>query len=211
MLWGRLINSLPFLLKRIMKTAMNNRQHSMYGISLILAPLLQTISTFFWKNGEYGIAGGTILMFSIAFFIPGLVSLFSLVKDRLPNYSAWGLLIAVFGFISGANFAFLGVIAEIFNISHQSYIDGFAKYSVASNLLLFQSGPLAPLSLIILGIVLLRTKSVDSLLCILIILGGIAFPLSRISRTLWIAHTADLLLLIPLAIIGMRILDRNKN
>ncbi len=181
--------------------------HKMYGLSLILGPLLQGISSFFWINGEYGVTGGTILVLSIVFWIPALVCLFGLVKDKMPNYAAWGLLIAIFGFIGGCNFAFVGVMSQIFNISHKTYIEGFAKYPVSSNLLLFQAGPLAPLSLIVLGIVLLRTKSVDKLIAILIILGGLAFPLGRISRTQWVAHITDALLLIPLSILGLRILS----
>ena len=182
----------------------------MYGLSLIAAPLLQAISSFFWVNGEYGVTGGTILVFSMIFWIPALVAVFNLVKDRLPNYAAWGLLIAVYGFISGACFGFTGVYAEVFNISHERYIQEFAKYPVASNLLLFQAGPLAPLSLIVLGIVLLKIKAVDFWIASLIILGGIAFPLSRISRIEWVAHIADLLLLVPFSMLGMKILVHRK-
>lgn len=165
----------------------------------------------FWVNGEYGVTGGTIIVLSMVFWVPALIVLFGLVKNKYPNYAAWGLLIAVFGFISGADFAMAGVMSEIFNISHQSFLDGFAKYPVSADTLLFQSGPLAPLSLIILGIVLLRTKSIDSLPAMLIILGGIAFPLSRISRTPWAAHIADILLFLPLVNLGIKILAGNKN
>lgn len=182
------------------------RWHAMYGISLVLASLLQALSGFLWTNGEYGVSGGTVLVFSMICWIPALTLLFGLVKDKLPNYAALGLLIAIYGFISGVNFAFTGVYAEIFNISHEKYIQEFAKYPVSSNLLLFQAGPLAPLSLIVLGIVLIRTRTVEFLPGLLIILGGIAFPFGRITRTEWIAHIADLLLLVPLSILGIRLL-----
>ena len=75
---------------------MKNQQRSMYGISLILAPLLQATSGFFWINGEYGVTGGTILVLSMVFWMPALITLFGFVKDRMPNYAAWGLLIAIF-------------------------------------------------------------------------------------------------------------------
>jgi len=178
----------------------------MYGVSLILAPFLQFVSSFYWVNGEYGVTGGTILVLSVVFWIPALIVLFDWVKFKMPNYAAWGLLIAIFGFVSGADFAMLGVMSEIFNITHASYLEGFAKYKVSADILLFQSGPLAPLSLIVLGMVLLRVKSIDAWIAILIIAGGIAFPLSRISRIPWAAHVADILLLIPLSISGLKIL-----
>src|SRR5436190_8177495 len=130
-----------------MEIAIKNKQHKMYGVSLILAPFLQFISSFFWVNGEYGVTGGTILVISMVFWIPALIALFNMVKHGMPNYAAWGLLIAIFGFVSDSNFAMVGVMSEIFNISHTSYLEGFAKYKVSSDILLFQSGPLAPLSL----------------------------------------------------------------
>ena len=189
----------------------DNRGHRMFGLSLILAPTLQALSTFFWIDGEYGVTGGTILVFSMVFWIPALILLFSLVKDRMPNYAAWGFLIAVYGFVSGVNFGFLGVLTEVFSIPHEKYIQELAKYPVSSNLLLFQAGPLAPLSLIILGFVFLYTKVVDRKIGLLIMMGGIAFPLSRISRIELAAHFADLLQLVPLAILGGKILMQRKS
>ncbi|HZI54718.1 MAG TPA: hypothetical protein VFD56_13475 [Chitinophagaceae bacterium] len=188
----------------------DQRWHAMFALSLILAPALQALSTFFWVDGEYGVTGGTILVFSMVFWIPALLVLFSFVKNKMPNYAAWGFLIAVYGFVSGVNFGFLGVLTEIFSISHESYIREFSKYPISSNLLLFQAGPLAPLSLVILGIVFLYTKVVDWKIGLLIMLGGIAFPLSRISRIELAAHIADILQLIPLALLGGKILMQRK-
>jgi len=194
----------------MMPLRFEHRWHAMFGLSLILAPVLQALSTFFWVDGEYGVTGGTILVFSMVFWIPALLVLFSLVKDRMPNYAAWGFLIAVYGFVSGVNFGFLGVLTEIFSIPHDKYIQDLSKYPVSSNLLLFQAGPLAPLSLVILGIVFLYTKIVDWKIGLLIMLGGIAFPLSRISRTELFAHIADVLQLIPLSLLGVKILIQRK-
>jgi len=178
----------------------------MYGVSLILAPLLQFTSGFFWVNNEYGIVGGTLLVFSMFFWIPSLIALFDLIKNKFPNYAAWGLLIAIIGFISGSNFAMVGVMSDIFGISHESYIEGFANHKLSSDILLFQTGPLAPLSLLVLGIVLLRTKSADAFIAILIITGAILFPVGRILRIEWVAHVCDIFLLVPLSILGLKIL-----
>ena len=182
----------------------------MYGVSLILAPFLLTLSSFFWIEGEYGVVGGTIMVLSMVFWMPALIFLFGLIKDRLPNYANWGLLVAMFGFISGSNFAFVGIMSEIFNISHHSYIEGFARYPISSNLLLFQSGPLAPLSLAVLGMVLLITRSVRKPIAACLILGGVTFPLGRIFRIEWIAHVTDILIMAPLSFLGWRILSQRK-
>jgi hypothetical protein len=190
-----------------MELLLNRKQHKMYGVSLILAPLLQFISGFFWVHHEYGVAGGTLLFLSMIFWIPSLIALFELVKYKMPHYAAWGLLIAIAGFISGANFAMVGVISEIFAIPHESYLRGFENYKWSSGILLFQTGPLAPLILLILGWILLRTKSADPLFDISIMAGAILFPVSRITRTEWITHVCDLFLLVPLSIMGARILS----
>src|SRR5215510_358549 len=101
-----------------MQAFFHHRWYPMFSASLILAPLLQSISTFFWVDGEYGVTGGTILIFSMIFWIPALLFLFNLVASKKPVYAAWGFLIAVYGFVSGVNFGFLGVLTEVFSIPH---------------------------------------------------------------------------------------------
>src|SRR5215475_12565602 len=98
-----------------------------YCFSLLAAPLLLAISSFFWREKEYGITAGTLIVFSTVFWILALDVLFKMIKDRYPNYAAWGFLVAITGFISGSNFAFVGIISEMFGISHGKYIEVFAK------------------------------------------------------------------------------------
>ena len=184
--------------------------HKLWAICLILAPLLMFISSFFWVNGEYDVTGGTLLVFASVFWIPALMFLFGLLKEKMPNYAAWGLLIAIVGFCTGINFGFVGIVSTIFDISHQTYLEGFGKYPVSSGLLLFWLGPLAPLSLLVLAIVLIRTKTIPAWAGILLALGAIAFPLSRIPRIPSLAHVADALMLIPMAYLGIKFLTGEK-
>ena len=176
------------------------------GLSLFLAPLLMSISSFFWVNGEYGVTGGTILILSTVFWITAMIYLFRLLERRMPAFAQWGLLLAIFGFVSGGLFGFVGVLTEIFEIPHQTYIDAFANYPISTGLLLFWPGPLAPLSLILVGVFFLRTKTVKSWVAIMIIVGGLLFPASRISRNEWLAHIADTTLLIPLCYLASQVL-----
>ena len=167
------------------------------GFCLIVAPVLFAASTFFWQNGEYGVEAAILIIFSMFFWIPALTGLFSLVKNEMPRYAVLGLWIAVFGCISGVCFAFLGYMATIFNISHEQYLYSLSHYPVTSQILLFGSGPLFPLSILILGINLILKRSVPAWTGILFCLAAIAFPLSRIPRIEWMAHIADLAMLIP--------------
>ena len=172
--------------------------------ALILAPLLLGISTFFWTHGEYGVAGGTMLALSTVFWIGCFAVLFGLLGRELPVYASAGFIIAVYGCIGGANFGMVGVFSEAFGISHRAYLDGAAAHSLWFGLLLFWPGPLFPLSLFVLGIQLARKRVIPGWAAALIGLGALAFPVSRIPRIEWVAHTADLLLAIPFCYLGCR-------
>jgi hypothetical protein len=108
--------------------------------------LLFAASTFFWQNGEYGVEGANVIIFSIFFWILAFRGLFSFIKEQMPRYAVWGLWVAIFGCISGVCFAFLGYLTSVFDIPHEQYLDSLAKYPVTSQILLFGSGPLFPLS-----------------------------------------------------------------
>lgn len=174
------------------------------GVSMILGPLLLAASTFYWKDGEYGVNGGLLLSISLVFWIMVFIGLFDRLKKKMAAYAGWGLLLAIYGSVSGVCFAFMGVISEAFNIPHETFLATANKYSNAFNLLLFWPGPLFPLSLLVLGIVLWRNKIIPPWIGILLVLGAIAFPISRIPRIAWLAHVADLLLVVPVLFIGIR-------
>ncbi len=189
-------------------TATNSsRSDSMtQGTALILAPALLAASTFFWVDGEYGVTSATLGTMSMFFWIPALTGVFGLLRNQTPRYATYGLWVAVFGCISGVCFMFLGYLTAVFQISHADYLRRLAEYPLSSQLLLFGSGPIFPLSLLVLGASLFRTKAVPAWIAILLCVGAVAFPASRIPRAVWIAHLADLALLVPCAAVGVMIL-----
>jgi hypothetical protein len=180
------------------------------GLSLIAAPLVFAASTFFWKEGQYGVDGGTLINLSQVPWIIAFIVLFDKLKMEMPRYATVGLIVAIYGCLSGANFGFVGVYGEAFQIPHKTYLETFLHYPLSANLLLFWPGPLFPLSLLVLGIVLIRRKKIPVWLGVLLCLGAIAFPLSRISRIESIAHAVDVLLAIPLVVAGYKELAHSK-
>lgn len=174
------------------------------SVSLVLAPLLFAASTFLWKGGEYGVAGGTILALSCVLWIAAFNLLFSKLKTQMPLYASVGFLFAIWGCVSGANFGLVAVVLEVFHISHDAYLKAAAEFPLSFNLLLFWSGPLFPLSLLILSINLLRKKFIPAWVGICIMIGALAFPVSRILRINWIAHLTDLLLAVPFVFMGIK-------
>jgi len=177
------------------------------GISMILAPLFFALSTFLWIDGQYGVSGGTLVAVGTVFWIVALTGVYDLLKHKTPVFATIGWLIAVAGCVSGANFGFAGAYNDIFDISHQHYLEQLAAHQVAANVLLFWSGPLFPLSLLVLGAVLIRTRTVPFWTGLLISIAGIAFPISRIPRIEWIAHACDLLLFIPFCFLGLKFIS----
>src|ERR1700753_2111612 len=91
-------------------------------IALFLAPLSMWVSTFFWAHGEYGVIGGTVLVFSTIFWIVCFGLFFGLLRHELPMYSLLGFVIDVYGCVGGANFGLVGVFEEAFGIPHAGYL-----------------------------------------------------------------------------------------
>ncbi len=108
------------------------------ALMMILAPLIFSLSTFFWKDGEYGTVGGTLISISSVCWIPVIYSLFGLIKEGSPLYYYIGLVYAIYGCrIGGTEFGYLGFFTYAFHISHDTYISQLAVYPLSSNLLLF--------------------------------------------------------------------------
>lgn len=191
--------------------ATTNIEKNAQGIALILASVLMAGSTFYWQNGEYSVPAATLLITSIFFWIPAFMGLFGLIKRSMPRYAVYGLWVAVFGCVSGICFAFLGYLTAIFKMEHLTYLEKLSEHPFSSQLLLFASGPLFPLSVIVLGIVLARTKKLPSWQCILFSLAGIAFPVSRITRNQMVAHGADMLFLVACIFIAVHFFRRKAS
>ena len=189
---------------------MNRSERILFTASLIIAPLLLAISSFFWVDeGQYGVIGSTLIVFSSIFWISAFAGVFRLLREKTPNYATWGFLLASYGAIcGGAGFAFLGFFIELFGVSHEAALQALAAHPLIANAIFWIGGPAFPLSLFLLGIVLARTKTVPPWVGLLLALGGALFPVARIPRIELIAHLVDLLILIPAWYIGWSLLNQ---
>lgn len=182
-------------------------ENRFFGLACIIAPLLFSLSVFFWENGEYTPTGAVLMNLSMVFWVPVMFFLFGLIKEKAPVYYCIGLVYALYGtVIGGTAFGYLGFLTQIFGISHQEYLEKLAYHPVHSNILLFWAGPAFPLSILILSVVLLRKKILANWVCIALMIGAIAFPVSRILRIIPVAHLADFFLSAPLIYIGWKLL-----
>lgn len=177
--------------------------NKLYGLGITLAQLITILSTFIWnENGRHSINGSVLVFFSSFLWVFGFLGLFELLKKKYPIYSRVGLVYAIYGAMGGVAFAFEGLYSVIFNVSDKIGVEAAELFPLQMNLVLFWAGPAFPLTLLIYGIMLVISKKFKYWVGVLISLGGILFPISRILRISWVAHLDDIILLIPVLFIA---------
>jgi hypothetical protein len=183
-------------------------ERTLFGLSLVLAPLLFTASSLFWTtSGEYGVVGGALLVFGSLFWIVAFAALFGALRSRTPRYAVWGWLVAAYGAVcGGAAFAFQGMFVEMHGATHAESLAGLARYPVVANAIFWIGGPAFPISLLVLGVILARTRVAPWWAGAMLALGGALFPVARIPRIEGFALGVDLLMLIPAAYFGFNML-----
>ncbi|MFD0660850.1 hypothetical protein [Thermocatellispora tengchongensis] len=159
-------------------------------------------ATFLWVDGRYGAAGGTLLALSGVFWAHGFTGLFAVIGRRMPVYGSAGLLLALFGCLGAIAFGLQGFFEEVFRVSGPQSLAALAHYPVLSNLVLWLPGPLFPLTVFGLGVVLTWRRWAPVWIGPLLCLAAAVFPASRIPRIEWVATVADVLLLLPFAYLG---------
>ena len=190
----------------------NRSERRIQIASLILAPTLFTVSTFFWRDvagrTEYGAWGGTLIALGSVVWVPALRALFDLVRPQMPRFAVWGWLAALYGLFGGFAFGLEGLFADVFQLSHSVRQAAWSQFPTLFNLTFFWPGPLFPLSLVALAVVFLRTRVVPPWVAVLLALAGLAFPASRIPRLALVAHAADVLMLLPLTYVAVNVIGQ---
>jgi hypothetical protein len=123
----------------------------------------------------------------------------------MPTFAVWGTLLVCLVCVAGSNFGMEGVyLASFMEAGADAAFMARLKevMRVAQIVVLNGPGLLFPLTLIIIGYLLWRNRLVPPLFALLLCLGAIAFPASRIPRIEVIAHLADVLLLVAAGGIG---------
>ncbi len=116
-----------------MESIPNTIEKKLWGISLIIAPLLLAIAQLFWENGQIKLAGGTIQVISFVFWIFAFQGLFNLLRDEMPIYAVIGFAVAVYACIGGNNFGMDGIYEDILSFGTQEARNNVnAKMGVSS-------------------------------------------------------------------------------
>lgn len=134
----------------------------------------------------------------------GLVGLREPLARWAPSVVSVWMLVMLAGAFSGALFGGRDFFEAAFAVPREVALARFAEHPVESGVLLFWSGPLFPLSLLMLGGMLLRGRAAPRWVGVLVCVGAVAFPASRITREAAVAHLVDVLLVVPFLYLGWR-------
>lgn len=171
---------------------------------LILGPTLNLLATFFWQSETQGATAGTLAALSSACWLVGLLGLYDRLRTGAPRYVAVAVPLTVFATLGGISFSVQSIHEELFGVSHARAVELLDQQPFAATTLFWTAGPLFPLVLFALGAALAWLRAAPLPVGVLLCLGALAFPLSRITREVSIAHVADLLLLLPFVYLGVR-------
>ncbi len=171
-------------------------------LSLIVGPVLLAVSTFFWSDGRYGVTGGLLVAAAAVAWSYGMLGAWEVVADRMPAFGAVGILATLAGVLGGTTFGLQGLFEAIYEVSPERSLAEIAAHPVAEFLVYWIAGPAAPLAFALLGIATWIAQVCPRWISVLLVLGGLAFPASRITRAEFVAHGADLLLLVGLVALG---------
>jgi hypothetical protein len=179
------------------------------GISLIAAPLLLSVATFFWNpHGEIGLTGGAMQVLAFVLFIPGFVGLYGLLRRDLPGLAVFGCFIAFWGCVAGAGFGYDGIFEAVVNTrsADLAWSEVRAEMGGVLPLTLLTPGLVFPAALFVAAVALARVRAIPRWAGILLACGAVAFPVGRVPRSVALAHVADALLFVSLASIGWMLL-----
>ncbi|MEV4822013.1 hypothetical protein [Micromonospora sp. NPDC049274] len=171
---------------------------------------MNLLAGFFWQNDTQGVTAGTIIVLSNACWLIGLIGLFERLRPTTPRYVAIGLPVTVFGAIGGVAYGVQSIHEGLFAVSHADAVERLGEHPFAAYAVYWTCGPLFPISLFVLGLVLAKVRVAPLPVGIMVSLGAIVFPLSRITREASIAHLADLFLLLPFLYLGLRSLSQSR-
>lgn len=182
-----------------------------YGVALIVGPLLLLASTIAYiTQGEginEGVLGGTIGVWSVFALLIAFIGISRLLESSSPRAAATLIVVAAIGFSAGVAFnieaALIGMAPEIDPILDDAFEEGSNAIAI---LAFIPWGWFAPLSFVFTGIMFWRTRLVARWSAALLIAGGVLFVIGRPARIDVLAVLTDVLLIAALVPIGWAVL-----
>jgi hypothetical protein len=188
-------------------------ERRLYGLCLIAAPLLMAASTLSWRDDSLGLRGGVLVVYGFTCWIGVFLALASRLLPRMPRFALTAVPVAILGCVAGTNFGVEGVVEGslgIADLTKAMLTDANGAEHAAVTLAFFLPGLLFPLMLLVYAAALLRERLLPTWCGVLIALGALTFPISRIPRIQELALLSDTLLLVPLVWLSSRYLRAER-
>lgn len=165
------------------------------ALGLIIGPLMFALSPLFWTDGHYGVTGGLLIAISTVPWVFGLIGESNALSHRLPVWSGLWLLLVLIGMFGTVAFGLQGVFESVFGVDHASSLADFEGYPLPVAIILVLAGPTFPAALFLLGAMYWRTEITPRWVALLLVFAAAAFPIARVTRSIPVALTADLVML----------------
>lgn len=184
-----------------------------YGTAAVLAPLVLLASTLAYITAgdgiNDGVLGGTIGVWSCFTLAIALVGVLRLLEPAAPKAAALLTAFTLIAFSGGVAFNITAIYLATFG---NDFLEAGLQGGDAIGVLAFLPwGLLTPLTFVLVGIMLWRTRTVDWWSGALLVAGGILFVASRPARIDPLAVTADIVLALALIPIGWTMLTRTRS
>ncbi len=195
----------------------SNRRRIIAGMSLIGVAIgfLLEIVTGTAAVSQTGIAArGIIAVVFMLLMVAGVFGITQILRARADWLGLLGGAAVLIGQIAGVR---IGVLLQLIALS-ESGVTG-----IPSNLIgllvqsapavwssIFQVGIFFPLGLIMLGIALIWARPVSWLFGLLLIIGGVMFPIGRALGMDWAVIACNIILAAAFSLIGWQILSRRE-
>lgn len=186
-----------------------------YGVAVIVAPLLMLASTLaFITAGDginQGVLGNTMGVWVAFTFATAMVGILRLLEPRAPRAAPILTAFTLAGFCGGVAINMDYLMAELGGPEFDAAINEAIDAQPIAILALLPWGWFAPLSLILVGIFLWRTRTTAWWNGALLIAGGVLFVASRPESIEVLALVADGVLILALVPIGLSMLARGRS
>lgn len=175
------------------------------GIAATAAPLMLLGSTLAYITAGNGLGdgeiGGAIQVAALITFAIAVVGLARQVEPSAPTAATVLTVLGLVGTAGGVGYGIDSIQAAVFDTGS---ID--ESGNVLGALALQLPGIVFPLSLAALGLVLVHTRTVPRPLGVLLSVGALLFPASRIPGIALLAVVSDVLVVVAMVPIGLRLL-----
>lgn len=187
-------------------------QKNIWVFCMFFSPLLITIAQFFWRDGMLSATAGTIQVVAFVLWIFAFQGMFYSIRNDFPQYTIIGFIVAVYACVAGNNFGVDGIYSDAMGL--QSLDESkqlIERIGFPALIYLYIPGIFFPLSLLMIGIQLIRARKVSKVAGMVLVIGAVCFPLSRIPRVDWIAHLDNLTLIAGQVLIAKQLFHRKTS